>query len=193
MTVASICVYCGSSNKVPQNYKDLAKQVGEALAARKIRLIYGGGHVGLMGITADAVMKSGGEVIGIIPEHIRAQEVQHTGLTQLHVVPDMHTRKRMMAEQAGAFVVLPGGLGTLDETFEIITWRKLRLHDKPIIIFNHDGYWDPLLTLIDKTIEDHFSLPTDRHLYKVVTTVEEMFTAIEEEGAPHTATIGGRM
>src|SRR6202012_6297927 len=98
----------------------------------------GGGHVGLMGIVADAALKTGAKVIGIIPEHIRAQEVQHTGLSELHVVPDMHTRKRMMVEQSDAFVILPGGFGTLDETFEIITWKKLKLHTKAIVLFNQD-------------------------------------------------------
>src|SRR6202042_3527823 len=123
-------------------------------------LVYGGGHVGLMGIVADTALQNGAEVIGIIPEHIRAQEVQHHGLTELHVVPDMHTRKRMMVERADAFIILPGGLGTLDETFEIITWKKLKLHSKPIIILNQHGYWDEMLALIDKMIADGFAQPS---------------------------------
>ena len=110
-----------------------------------------------MGIVADSALKAGGKVIGIIPQHIRAQEVQHTGLTELHVVPDMHTRKRMMVEQSDAFVILPGGLGTLDETFEILTWKKLSLHNKPIIIFNDRGYWDPMLKLITHTVSEGFA------------------------------------
>ena len=178
--VSSVCVYCGSSNTVPQTFKDLAKKVGESLAARKIKLIYGGGHVGLMGITADGVMQNGGEVIGIIPEHIRAQEVQHMGLTKLHVVPDMHTRKRMMADFSDAFVILPGGLGTLDEAFEILTWRKLKLHDKPVVIFNHEGYWDTLLALIETTIENNFSGVADRKLYTVVTDLDGMYAALNQ-------------
>lgn len=193
LSVQSVCVYCGSSNKVPDHFKELAKKVGVALAKRGHRLVYGGGHVGLMGILADAVMDSGGEVIGIIPEHIRAQEIQHSGLTELHVVPDMHTRKRMMAERSNAFVVLPGGLGTLDETFEIITWKKLHLHNKPIVIFNHEGYWDSFLTLIDKTIKEHFSLPSDRALFTVVTSIEAMFEAIDNESHAEIATLSGRM
>ena len=158
-----------------------------------MRLIYGGGHVGLMGIVADSVMQAKGEAIGIIPEHIRNQEVQHTGLTELHVVPDMHTRKRMMAERADAFVVLPGGLGTLDETFEIITWKKLKLHNKPVIIVNHNGYWDNLLTLIEGTIKDNFSLQSDRALYTVVTTVDELFAALASNTSPSMPTLSGRM
>ena len=138
--------------------------------------------MGLMGIVADAALAAGAKVIGIIPEHIKAQEVQHTGLTELHVVPDMHTRKRMMVERADAFVILPGGLGTLDETFEIITWKKLKLHNKPIILFNQDGYWDPLLALIDKTVSDGFSQPPDRLLFKVVTTIPELFTILDANG-----------
>ena len=190
---SSVCVYCGSSNTVPQSYKDLARRVGEALVQRDMRLVYGGGHVGLMGIVADTVMKGKGEAIGIIPEHIRNQEVQHTGLTELHIVPDMHTRKRMMAERADSFVILPGGLGTLDETFEIITWKKLKLHNKPIVILNHEGYWDGLLALIDTTIKENFSYPSDRSLFKVAKNVDEMFAAIDSDSQPQMATISGRM
>src|SRR6202012_609354 len=108
------------------------------LAQRGLRIVYGGGHVGLMGIVADTALQNGAKVIGMIPEHIRAQEVQHRGLTELHVVPDMHTRKRMMVERSDAFVVLPGGFGTLDKAFEILTWKKLKLHTKAIVLFNQD-------------------------------------------------------
>ena len=166
---------------MPQKFKTTAHEVGTLLAQQKLTIVYGGGHVGLMGIVADAGMKAGTKVIGIIPEHIRAQEVQHTGLTELHIVPDMHTRKRMMVERSDAFIILPGGLGTLDECFEIITWRKLQLHTKPIIIFNQDGYWDSLLALIDNTIDHHFSQPTDRTLYKVVTTIDELMATLHQE------------
>ncbi len=193
MSISSVCVYCGSSNDVPEAFKTTAHDVSTALAKRNMTIVYGGGHVGLMGIVADAGLKAGAKVIGIIPEHIKAKEIQHTGLTELHVVPDMHTRKRMMVERAGAFVILPGGLGTLDETFEILTWKKLKLHDKPIIIFNKDGFWDPLLALIDKTIKDGFSQPSDRLLFKVVTSIEEMFTILDDDSKPPMATVTGRM
>src|SRR6202012_6099388 len=137
-------------------------------------------HVGLVGIAADSALKAGGQVIGIIPEHIRSQEIQHDRLTKLHIVPDMHTRKRMMVEHSDAFVILPGGLGTLDEAFEILTWKKLKLHNKPIIIYNQDGFWDEMLALIDKIISVCFSQPADRALFRVVNTVDEIFAALAE-------------
>ena len=179
--LSSVCVYCGSANNVPQKFKTAARDIGALLAQQKLTIVYGGGHVGLMGIVADAGMAGGTKVIGIIPEHIKAQEVQHTGLTELHVVPDMHTRKRMMVERSDAFIILPGGLGTLDECFEILTWRKLQLHNKPIIIFNQEGYWDPLLRLIERTIDDNFSKPKDRTLYTVVTTIEDLMATLKTE------------
>ena len=193
MTVSSVCVYCGSSNLVADKFKTTAQLIGAELAGRGARVVYGGGHVGLMGIVADSALRAGGTVIGIIPEHNRAQEVQHTGLTELHVVPDMHTRKRMMVERADAFVILPGGLGTLDEAFEILTWKKLKLHNKPIIIFNQDGYWDEMIALIDRTIDEGFSQPADRALFKEVNSVEALFDALDEPGAPDMGVMTGRM
>ena len=193
LALSSVCVYCGSSNLVAQKFKDSAQTVGTGLAQRRLNIVYGGGHVGLMGIVANSALKAGAKVIGIIPEHIRAQEVQHTGLTELHVVPDMHTRKRMMVERADAFVILPGGLGTLDETFEILTWKKLKLHNKPVIIFNQDGFWDPMIALIEATIREGFSQPADRALFQTVASVEGLFVALEQEIAPETGVLSGRM
>jgi uncharacterized protein (TIGR00730 family) len=190
---SSVCVYCGSANSVAQKYKDSAAAIATELARRGARVVYGGGHVGLMGIIADAALKAGGKVVGIIPEHIRTQEVQHTSLTELHVVPDMHTRKRMMVERADAFVILPGGYGTLDELFEILTWKKLHLHNKPVILFNQDGYWDALLALIDKTIKEGFAQPADRALFKVVGDIKALFAALDEESAPDIGVVTGRM
>jgi uncharacterized protein (TIGR00730 family) len=189
----SVCVYCGSSNFVAAPFKASAQAIGTELARRGSRIVYGGGHVGLMGIVADAAMAAGGTVIGIIPEHIRAQEVQHTGLTELLVVPDMHTRKRMMVERADAFIILPGGLGTLDEAFEIMTWKKLKLHNKPILVFNQDGYWNEMLALIDKTIAEGFSQPADRALFKEVSSVENLFNTLDEPAAPDMGSLTGRM
>lgn len=146
--VRSVCVYCGSSGQVSEEYKKAAHDLGTLIGNAGLRLVYGGGRVGLMGITADAALAAGGEVVGIIPDHIQVREVDHGGLTELHVVDSMHTRKRMMVEKSDAFVVMPGGLGTLDEAFEIITWRQLGLHDKPVVIANIDGYWDPLRDLL---------------------------------------------
>src|ERR1700733_1329963 len=153
LPIKSVCVYCGSAHGLSERYAKTAAAASTAIAKQKMDIVYGGGHVGLMGIVADAALAAGAKVIGIIPEHIRAKEVQHTGITKLHVVPDMHTRKRMMVEQSDAFVVLPGGFGTLDEAIEIITWKKLGLHDKPIIIFNEQGFWDSLLALIKHTVD----------------------------------------
>ncbi|MGE4351911.1 MAG: TIGR00730 family Rossman fold protein, partial [Bdellovibrionales bacterium] len=149
MTIESVCVYSGSSVHVAPLYKTAAQDVGRTLAQHKLRLIYGGGLVGLMGLTANAALNAGGEVIGIIPEHIRSHEIQHPGLTEMHVVDNMHIRKSMMAEKADAFVALPGGFGTLDELFEIMTWKQIALHTKPILIYNVNNFWDPLLALID--------------------------------------------
>ncbi|MDX2027286.1 MAG: TIGR00730 family Rossman fold protein [Alphaproteobacteria bacterium] len=193
LSITSVCVYCGSSNQALQPFKQLAKDVSTALAQRKMRIVYGGGHVGLMGIVADAALEAGTKVIGIIPEHIRAQEVQHMGLTELHVVPDMHTRKRMMVERADAFVILPGGMGTLDEAFEILTWKKLKLHNKPVVLFNAYGYWDHLVALIDHAVEQGFEQPSVRAYFKVVTDMNSMFAALESQEAPPMPPITGRM
>jgi hypothetical protein len=193
LPVSSVCIYCGSANGVSDDFVTIAQDVATALAKQKKRIVYGGGHVGLMGVVADTALREGTEVVGIIPEHIRAKEVQHTGLTKLHVVSDMHTRKRMMVEHADAFVILPGGLGTLDEAFEILTWKKLGLHNKPIIIFNHRDFWDPLLKLIDHLIDTKFALTSDSALFKVVTTVPQMLDVLAENTTPHMATLTGRM
>ena len=193
MNVASICVYCGSSNRVAQKFKDTADVIGTELARRGARIVYGGGHVGLMGIVADAALRAKGQVIGIIPEHIRAQEVQHMGLTELHVVPDMHTRERMMVERAEAFLIMPGGFGTLDEVFEILTWKKLQLHSKPVIIFNQDGYWNDMLALIDKTIAEGFSQPADRDLFHTVQNIDELFALLDQPAVPDRGAITSRM
>ena len=193
MSLSSVCVYCGSSNDAQPQFKQLARDVSRALAQRGLRVVYGGGHVGLMGIVADTALQTGAEVIGIIPEHIRAQEVQHLGLTELHVVPDMHTRKRMMVERSDAFIVLPGGLGTLDETFEILTWKKLKLHNKPVVIFNAYGYWDHLVALINQMLVMGFEKPSTLAQYKVVTSVKEMFEALDAEVVPALSPVTGRM
>ena len=193
MSLSSVCVYCGSGNDVAPSFKSMARDVSTALAKRNLTIVYGGGHVGLMGIVADAALAAGTKVIGIIPEHIRSKEIQHNGLTELIVVPDMHTRKRMMVERSDAFIVLPGGLGTLDETFEIMTWRKLKLHNKPIIIFNQNGYWDSLLALIHKTVDEKFALPSDLVLFKTVTTIKDMLSVLDEDQSAPMAIVTGRM
>ncbi|HSY85339.1 MAG TPA: TIGR00730 family Rossman fold protein [Verrucomicrobiae bacterium] len=183
----SLCVYCGSALGVDSRIAEAARDLGRLLAARHIRLIYGGARIGLMGTLADAALAAGGEVVGIIPGHLDKTELGHRGATELIVVDSMHERKYMMFEESDAFAILPGGLGTLDETFEMLTWRKLGLHDKPIILVDIAGYWRPLLGLIDHVIVQGFAAPTDRDLYKVVSTVEELVAAVETAPRPKTA------
>jgi uncharacterized protein (TIGR00730 family) len=178
--IKSLCVYCGSSGNVDQAFRDAAKIMGETMAAEGVKLVYGGGHVGLMGIIADAVIDSGGEAIGIIPEHISSREVQHKGLTELHVVDTMHTRKQMMVDHADAFLVLPGGIGTLDELCEVMTWRQLGIHDKPIVIANINDYWTPFVSMIENIIDNGFMRPDDVNLIKIVKQLDEVLPALAD-------------
>jgi uncharacterized protein (TIGR00730 family) len=173
--ITSLCVYCGSSRGTNPAYLKIAQELGGDMAARGIRLIYGGGRVGLMGACADAVMAGGGEVIGIIPQHLQDREIGHSGLTELKVVDNMHTRKRMMFDLSDAFCVLPGGLGTLEELFEVVTWRQLGIHDKPIIVLNAEGYWDRLVGMIDGIIGDGFAQPAVRQYFSVANSVGRLF------------------
>lgn len=187
--IRSVCVYCGSANGVEEIYKDSARDLGRRIAEGGLRLVYGGGRVGLMGICADAALAAGGEVVGIIPEHIQKLEVDHTGLTELHVVDSMHIRKAMMVERSDAFAILPGGIGTLDEAFEIITWRQLMLHDKPIVIVNVNGFWNPLIALLEHMQDTGFmrkpNLPgASRQLYTIVERVDDVLPAILQAPEP---------
>jgi len=174
----SVCVYCGSSNHVNEAYKNLARDLGAYLGQKDIRLIYGGGHVGLMGEVADSCLQAGGAVTGIIPAHLHEREVQHNGLTELIVVNSMHERKAIMAERAEGFITLPGGFGTMDETFEILTWKQIGLHNKPIIIYNVDGFWNPLLDLIQDLIDTSFAPQSNKHIFKAVTNQIELEAAL---------------
>lgn len=183
----SLCVYCGSSFGNSPLFAETATDLGQEMAQRGIKLIYGGGRVGLMGKVADAVMAGGGQVIGIIPKHLEDAEVGHRGLSELKVVDSMHTRKRMMFDLSDAFVVLPGGPGTLDEAFEVITWRQLKLHDKPVIIVNIDGYWDKFVELFDHVINSGFARPATRQHFSVVNSIGRLFDILAQE--PETAEI----
>jgi uncharacterized protein (TIGR00730 family) len=145
------------------------------MAERDIGLVYGGARIGIMGEVADAVMRNGGRAIGVIPQHLQESEVGHHGITELKVVDSMHTRKKLMFDISDAFAVLPGGLGTLDEFFEILTWRQLALHDKPVALVNIDGYWDPLLGLVDQVIGRGFARDTIRQHYSVVNSIGRLF------------------
>jgi len=182
--ISSVCVYCGSSGAVDETYRNAAKQIGDTLGREGVTLVYGGGRVGLMGLTADATLEAGGQVIGIIPQHIQSLEIEHTGLTELHIVDDMHTRKMMMAERSDGFVILPGGLGTLDETFEILTWKQLKLHDKPVVIVDIGGYWRPMVDMIDHIIGSGFARPEHRDLFTVVDDVGDVIPALRAAPQP---------
>jgi uncharacterized protein (TIGR00730 family) len=175
---SSICVYCGSSADVAQSYKDAAVQLGREAGERGVEIIYGGGRVGLMGLVADAALAAGGRVTGIIPSHILEMEVAHQTLTELIVVENMHLRKMMMFERSAAFVILPGGLGTLDEAFEILTWKQLGLHRKPIIVANIDGYWDGLLALVRHGVDEGFIRPQHARLFTEVGDVAAILSAL---------------
>ena len=157
--VDSVCVFCGSSPGARPAYRDSAVALGELLAARSIRLVYGGGHVGLMGILADAALAAGGDVVGVITEGLQAREVGHTALPDLRVVPTMHERKALMASLSDAFVALPGGAGTLDEFFEAWTWTQLGIHRKPVGLLNVDRYYEALLAFVERAQADRFIRP----------------------------------
>ena len=177
--VRSLCVLCGSREGNDPAYREAALRLGQLMAERGVRLVYGGGSIGLMGVIADAVIAAGGEVVGVIPDFLIRYEVGHRRLTDLVVTDSMHDRKRRMFEMADAFVILPGGLGTLDETFEIVTWKQLRLHDSPIIVLDVNGYWSPLLDLIDAIIAAGFAHPEITELITVVETPEQVLQALE--------------
>lgn len=155
-SIKRVCVFCGSSPGIRPEYRDATMQFGQQLAASGIALVYGGGHVGLMGIVADAVLASGGEVIGVMPRHLIEREVDHKGLTQFHAVETMHERKMMMSTLADAFVLLPGGIGSWEEFCEAVTWAQLGIHRKPCGILNVEGYYDSLISLVTRAVSDGF-------------------------------------
>ncbi len=159
----SICVYCGSNAGNKPVYAGRAQALGARIAAEGLQLIYGGGNVGLMGIVADAVLAHGGEVVGVIPEQLVQWEVAHKGVTRLEVVANMHERKARMFDLADAFVALPGGFGTLDEMFEMLTWRQLGLGQKPCAFLDVDGFYAPLIGMIDRMVEERFLHAEQRH------------------------------
>jgi uncharacterized protein (TIGR00730 family) len=179
--IKSACVYCGSSGQVDPRYREAAVRLGRGLAGRGITMVYGGGRIGLMGLAADACLAAGGEVIGIIPDFLQRREVDHPGVKQLLVVGSMHERKQRMADLAEAFLILPGGLGTLDELFEILTWKQLGLHSKPIILVDVGGYWQPLVALLDHLVESRFVRPEMRALWEVAASTEAVFDLLAAE------------
>ncbi len=156
MKPLSICVYCGSRHGARPAYTNAARALGTAIGAQGWQLVYGGGKVGLMGEVADATLAAGGRVVGVIPQTLQKLEVGHGGLHELHVVPTMHVRKQMMAERADVFIALPGGIGTLEELYEVWTWRQLGYHDQPIGLLNVDGYYNDLLRFMRTTVAEGF-------------------------------------
>jgi uncharacterized protein (TIGR00730 family) len=179
MRIERICVFCGSSPGVREIYVNQARRFGRAMASQGIGLVYGGGGIGLMGAVAQAVIEGEGEVIGVIPQALatkeRALDPRFESKIELRVVKTMHERKALMAGLADAFIALPGGLGTLEELFETLTWAQLGIHKKPIGLLNIEGYFDPLLFLIDRAIEEGFVLPRYRKLIVVSSEIEDLF------------------
>ena len=182
-TIRSLCVYCGSSVGRDPAHREAAAAVGTLMAASGVRLVYGGGAVGLMGVVADAVMAGGGEVIGVIPKGLFSNEVGHQGITELVEVDSMHQRKQRMAEEADAFLALPGGLGTLEELAEITTWAQLGIHAKPVGVLDLDGFWQPLLDFLDGAVEAGFLRPANRELVVRITDVDDVLAVL---GGHHT-------
>lgn len=177
--VSSVCVFCGSREGNDSRYADAARALGREIGSRGMRLVYGAGTIGLMGIVADAAAQAGGEVVGIIPEFLEKLEIGRTQSDQFIVTDSMHSRKQKMFEMSDAFISLPGGLGTLDETFEILTWRQLKLHDKPIIIWDVEGYWKPMAALIEATIAGGFSAPENRDLFSMAASLDDVFELLD--------------
>ena len=181
--IRSVCVYCASASDVPESHRTAAAQLGTALAENGIRLVFGGGHIGLMGITADAALAAGGEVIGVIPEFLQERELGHDGCDELIVTSSMHSRKQKMAELSDGFAIMPGGLGTLDEAFEIITWKQLNLHDKPIVLADIDGYWQPFKALLDHVADNRYMARNNPPLIRWAASVQEIIPALQASPA----------
>ena len=179
ITISVLSVYCGSRFGDHPAYRAVAEELGTLLAARGIRLVYGGGDIGLMGVLADAVLAGGGEVTGVIPEFLVEHEVEKRDVTDLIVVESMHARKTRMFDLADGCVVLPGGLGTLDEAIEIITWKQLRLHDKPVVVVNIDGFWEPFMALVEAVIAGGFAHPAVRDLFTMVDGIDQILPSLE--------------
>lgn len=176
--IKSVCVFCGASNNAPKIYLDAAEVMGRMIAEHGYRLVYGAGDCGLMGKVADGALSTGGKVLGVYPRVLEGMEQEHKHLTETIIVDDMHTRKMTMFNRADAFIVLPGGFGTMDETFEVITWKQLHTHNKPIVICNYNGYFNYWVAMTDHFITEGFASETTRAMYEVVDTLEGVFEKI---------------
>jgi uncharacterized protein (TIGR00730 family) len=185
--LSSLCVFCGSSAGHRPLYRDTATALGQLLAARGIRLVYGGGNIGLMGTVAQAVMAAGGEVVGIIPQALLSREKGHRGVTRLEVVATMHERKARMAELADGFIAMPGGYGTLEEFCEILTWAQLGIHGKPVALLNVGGFFNALIDLFEHSEKEGFVRPEHRHLVIVEDAPEPLLAAMQAHRPPRVA------
>jgi uncharacterized protein (TIGR00730 family) len=184
--LSSICVFCGSSGGADPAYLEAARRAGRALAERGLRLVYGGGSVGMMGAIADAALEAGGDVVGVIPEQIFALEIGHRGLDDLRVVGSMHERKALMAELADAFIALPGGIGTFEELFEVFTWAQLGLHRKPLGLLDVAGYYEPLAAMLDHAVQQRFLRPETRAMLSLDDSLDAMLERFARWDPPAT-------
>ena len=183
--ISSLCVFCGSKKGTDPAHEAAARRLGQLMVERGVRLVFGGGRIGLMGVLADAVLGGGGEATGVIPEFLKDLEVGNDAVTEQIVTASMHERKTRMFELADGFVVLPGGLGTLDETIEVITWKQLQLHAKPVVVVNSGGYWSVLEDLVRRTVEGGFAHPAVAELFTMVDSPDDVFDALEAAPQPN--------
>lgn len=186
----AICVYCASSTQIDEHYFEQAKKLGKILSANKVTLVFGAGNVGLMGVLADSVLETGGKAVGVIPQFMVDENWHHKSLNDLIVTETMHERKALMAQMADAAIALPGGCGTLEELLEIITWKQLGIFTKPIVIVNINGYFDPLLAMLDKSIEGKFMRPEHKRMWEIVTNVDQILPAIKNSPKWHESARG---
>ncbi|MEX1218371.1 MAG: TIGR00730 family Rossman fold protein [Acidimicrobiales bacterium] len=177
-TLRALCVYCGSKTGLDPQNEVIAAELGRRMADAGVRLVYGGGTVGLMGVIADSVLAHGGEVLGVIPKGLFTTEIGHPGLTELREVGSMHERKAMMATEADAFLALPGGLGTLEELAEIATWSQLGIHSKPVGVLDIDGFWQPLLAFLESASQAGFIKPEHRDIIIPISKVENVLSVL---------------
>ena len=177
--IQSIAVYCGAKTGNNPAYRLVAEELGRELALRKIGLVYGGGGTGVMGVLSDSVLDNGGQVTGVIPRFLDSHEIAHDGLTELVKVDSMHIRKQTMFDRADAFIILPGGIGTLDEFFEIITWKQLKQHNKPVILVNVSGCWDSVNKLIEDLVKNDFLHSNSSEMFSVVENIGDAFSVFD--------------
>lgn len=184
-TFRRVCVYCAASNDVHERWREVARETGRVLAGQGIAVVYGGGRVGLMGELANAALEAGGQVLGVIPDRLRALELEHQGLSELFVVDSMHTRKMMMAQLSDAFIALPGGFGTMEELFEAITWTQLGYHDKPVGLVDAHGFYQPILQFVDQAVELGFIQDHHRNMLLYATDTAELLEKMKTIELPN--------